>query len=352
MSAIDSLLTNKYGRLAITASVCLVWMSFSSGLIFINKWIMAVDDFRFPMALSGLGMIFSSVASYLVCKVFKLVDANKEFTWYFYLTRIMPVGLFMALTLAFGNLVYLHLTVAFIQMLKAFTPVITMACTFVAGLERPHLKLVSAVVLIALGVAAASYGELNFSLVGVLIMFLSELFESVRLVMTQILLQGHNFNAIEGLMYMAPACVFWLAIGSACTELKAMIAANALQKMMDKLPLYLCAAGMGFAVNATAYLTIQLAGSLTLKVLGTVKNAVVVWAGAVFWLEHITPLQLGGYSISIGGFGLYNWHKMQGASSAAAAELKSAKDGYARVPTADQERNETGMRAASPKAIP
>ena len=36
----------------------------------------------------------------------------------FWCTRILPVGLFMALTLHFGNLVYLYLTVAFIQMLK------------------------------------------------------------------------------------------------------------------------------------------------------------------------------------------------------------------------------------------
>lgn len=36
----------------------------------------------------------------------------------FYMLRIMPVGLFMALTLHFGNTVYLYLTVSFIQMLK------------------------------------------------------------------------------------------------------------------------------------------------------------------------------------------------------------------------------------------
>ena len=40
-------------------------------------------------------------------------------TWDFYLRRILPVGLFMALTLLCGNLVYLYLTVSFIQMLKA-----------------------------------------------------------------------------------------------------------------------------------------------------------------------------------------------------------------------------------------
>jgi hypothetical protein len=59
------------------------------------------------------------VASCLAApQVFKVVEAKKVVTWHFYAVRIMPIGLFMALTLHFGNLVYLYLTVAFIQMLK------------------------------------------------------------------------------------------------------------------------------------------------------------------------------------------------------------------------------------------
>ena len=51
-------------------------------------------------------------------QVVRLVEAKKVVTFRFWCTRILPVGLFMALTLHFGNLVYLYLTVAFIQMLK------------------------------------------------------------------------------------------------------------------------------------------------------------------------------------------------------------------------------------------
>lgn len=39
-------------------------------------------------------------------------------TQQFYISKIMPVGLFMAATLFTGNQVYLYLTVSFIQMLK------------------------------------------------------------------------------------------------------------------------------------------------------------------------------------------------------------------------------------------
>lgn len=58
-------------------------------------------------------------------QVLRLVEAKKVVSWHFYATRIMPVGFFMAATLHFGNLVYLYLTVSFIQMLKVrwVTPV-------------------------------------------------------------------------------------------------------------------------------------------------------------------------------------------------------------------------------------
>ena len=51
-------------------------------------------------------------------QVLRLVQIKTGMTLRFYMLRIMPVGLFMALTLHFGNTVYLYLTVSFIQMLK------------------------------------------------------------------------------------------------------------------------------------------------------------------------------------------------------------------------------------------
>lgn len=54
----------------------------------------------------------------MLCQVLRVVEVKRNMTLRFYMLRIMPVGLFMALTLHFGNTVYLYLTVAFIQMLK------------------------------------------------------------------------------------------------------------------------------------------------------------------------------------------------------------------------------------------
>lgn len=87
-------------------------------------------------------------------------------------------------TLFCGNLTYLYLNVAFIQMLKAFTPIVTLLCMIPAGLETLTPKLLASVSVIAVGTIIASYGEIKFDIIGVLIMLTSELLESVRLVMT------------------------------------------------------------------------------------------------------------------------------------------------------------------------
>ena len=144
---------------------CLWVLQVSSGLILLNKDLLA-HGFPYPMALSGLGMGFSGFASFLCCRVsprylgslcqqarsqslhcschccllslrvpdlgrlyiclvttsvwlmqvFKLVEAKRTVTFRFYVTKMLPVGLFMALTLHFGNLVYLYLTVSRCQL--------------------------------------------------------------------------------------------------------------------------------------------------------------------------------------------------------------------------------------------
>ena len=58
-------------------------------------------------------MLTSSV---WLMQVFKLVEAKRTVTLRFYVTKMLPVGLFMALTLHFGNLVYLYLTVSRFQL--------------------------------------------------------------------------------------------------------------------------------------------------------------------------------------------------------------------------------------------
>jgi hypothetical protein len=61
-------------------------------------------------------------------------------------------------------------------------------------------------------------------------------------------------------MYLAPACTFWLLLGSLTLELRPMLAEGAFGLMAQRPAKFLAAAGMGFAVNSLAYIVIQVGG--------------------------------------------------------------------------------------------
>ena len=99
-------------------------------------------------------------------------------------------------------------------MLKALMPVAVFSVGCVFGTDRFNWPTFLNMMLVTVGVAIASFGELNFNLTGVLFQLSSILSESVRLVLVQILLQsrGLKLNPITTLYYVAPCCFGFLLV--------------------------------------------------------------------------------------------------------------------------------------------
>jgi hypothetical protein len=146
----------------------------------------------------------------LLARFTHLLDSRKTvpMTGRIYLRTILPIGLMFSLSLICGNLTYLYLSVSFIQMLKATMPVVTLLTTWAFGLAPPSLKTLGNVSFIVLGVIIASYGEVQFVLIGFLYQCGGILFEAMRLVMVQRLLSGAEFkmDPLVSLYYFAPVC--------------------------------------------------------------------------------------------------------------------------------------------------
>ena len=250
--------------------------------------------------------------------------------WY---KRVLPVGLAHAATLAFGNIVYLFLNVGLIQMLKSFTPVVMVIIGYITKIEVVTTSLLLSILVISFGTAitcvtSTQSNDSTFSLIGLIIMFSSEIAEAIRshyyshvfthlltrlltrLLLTQFLLQNLKFNIIENQYIIAPASTFWLFLASLIFEMPTMIERNAFLVIFNNFPLFLLASCMGLGVNYLSNIVIQLTSSLTMKVLGTLRNIFTIFLGVLFYSEAITSQEVIGYSIALLGFFAYNLSKV------------------------------------------
>lgn len=106
-----------------------------------------------------------------------------------YLRTILPIGLLYTLSLVCANLVYLPLSVAFIQMLKAVAPVTTLLLSWAAGLSRPRLATLVNILVVAAGVFLSAVGEGRFAWSGFVTHMVGTVAESARLLLIQALLK-------------------------------------------------------------------------------------------------------------------------------------------------------------------
>ena len=90
--------------------------------------------------------------------------------------------------------------------------VFTVGCVF--GMETYTPKTLINMIVVTIGVIIASYGEINFVVIGVVLQLLSVASESTRLMLIQILLQkrGLSLNPVTTMYYIAPASFLFLSV--------------------------------------------------------------------------------------------------------------------------------------------
>jgi len=165
---------------------------------------------RLAAILTCWHLVFATAATQILSRTTTLLDGRKkvQMTGRVYLRAIVPIGLLYSASLVCSNMVYLYLSVAFIQMLKSAAPVAVLLTAWAWGVEKPSMNRFANVSVIVAGVALASLGEINFSMVGFLFQLGGIVFEAMRLIMIQVLLagDGQKMDPLVSLYYYAPVC--------------------------------------------------------------------------------------------------------------------------------------------------
>ena len=295
-------------QLFLSAARLVVWLSLSSAVILSNKWLLHPMRFPFPVSLTCWHMAVSAVVGAVAVR--SGMVPKQQLSWKTWAKICLPVGALSAASLFFGNMSFMYLTVSFMQMLKANMPVIIFIVGCIFATEVFTLASFSIMVLIAAGVAMASYGELNFSLLGTICMFSAMSCEAVRLTLVQTLLQRQDLqlNPLSTLYYIMPistACLLPIVLVSEAQGLQ-----NCAWLTYHSIPILLANAAGAVALNLSIYIVVGTMSALTMKLAAIVKDIALVAVSCAVFGDTLTFAGIFGYSIALTGVCLYNYRKI------------------------------------------
>jgi len=175
--------------------------------------------------------------------------------------------------------------------------------------ETVSLYVVICVAMMTIGCISTTVAAADWTWVGLLINNAANIFETVRLVLTQYLLTSCKLSVVEGHYFLAPVISFWLLLAGSCAEIPIAAQNNALKIILNEPFLFVRVTVLGVAVNYLSYFVIQDVGSLTLKVLGSLRTIGLIAYSALMYGETVTLGQMAAYFFTLAGFAGYTHYR-------------------------------------------
>ncbi|OHW98700.1 triose-phosphate transporter [Colletotrichum incanum] len=308
------------------------WMFLSNLTILFNKWLLDTASFKYPAILTWWHLVFSTLATQILAHTTCLLDSRHkvQMTRHIYLRAIVPIGLLYSGSLICSNIVYLYLSVPFIQMLKASAPVAVLFTSWAWGVADPSTRMFYNILLIVAGVGLASFGEIEFSWVGFAFQMGGVIFEAIRLVMIQVLLKGDDaqkMDPVVSLYYFAPICALMNFLVAWVGEFSTFKIGD----LQDTgLAILLLNAAVAFMLNVSSVFLIGKTSGLVMTLTSILKNILLIIVSIILWHDSISSLQFVGYGIALLGLVIYStgWDQLKESGISAAAWARTAWDSH------------------------
>jgi len=291
----------------------LLYICNSAGLIAFNKYLLNKEHFPYPVPLVIChAVVSSSLAGILFLikpSLFpsltdpeKKVDIDRNLM----LKGVMPIAVCFAVQLALSNMALGLSTVAFTQMMKEANIVLVYALSLMMVLEVFQWQTFKIYMLIPFATALTIKGELHFNMTGFVVQAISQVFESVKIVMQAALLTnaGKKLDVFTYLLIVMPICALSLA-----TSLCLLVPSHPnLFPPLDVLKSWSGVLALNslvaFSLNAVISFFMKNSSAVAFILAGIVKDAAIVLAGTVILAEDIATIQAIGFAVQLACVGL------------------------------------------------
>mmetsp|Transcript_34979 Transcript_34979/g.74535 ORF Transcript_34979/g.74535 Transcript_34979/m.74535 type:complete len:381 (-) Transcript_34979:8-1150(-) len=308
MVAADSMAGRECGPLALGLGALTIVTS--AALISFNKYLIHPDRFPFAVPLVMLHMAVSFVLS--ACLRFVRPSLFPSLTnpaekvpidARLFTKGLLPIGVFFVGQLVLSNTAYLYSSVAFLQMMKESNLVLVYSFSLLVALERFKYRNLRLLILIVIATMTTIKGELHFSLGGFALQGTSQLFESMKIVLTGLLLSagGVRLDALSYVLLMTPGCLCLLGclLGFLYMHPVESMAVPRWSDVAEWWPLLLANACVAYALNIVSSMFIKHSSPVAYILAGIVKDASIVFAGVLCLRESISKLQAFGFALQL-----------------------------------------------------
>ncbi|KNC82296.1 hypothetical protein SARC_05415 [Sphaeroforma arctica JP610] len=141
----ESTSSSIYILMAKAAIACLIWAACSTFILFLTPYVLNTIAFDYPITLAAMTQCGSTI---FILVATKLIQPRPMSAREFGLV-ILPMSLLAALGFILSHAVYMTLNVAFVQMLKAASPITVIIIMVFFGIPTPTKLLFCAVAMIS-----------------------------------------------------------------------------------------------------------------------------------------------------------------------------------------------------------
>ncbi|GAY41777.1 hypothetical protein CUMW_062060 [Citrus unshiu] len=285
----------------------LQWWVFNVTVIITNKWIFQKLDFKFPLSVSCIHFICSSIGAYLVIKVLKLkplITVESEDRW----RRIFPMSVVFCINIVLGNVSLRYIPVSFMQTIKSFTPATTVVLQWLVWRKYFDWRIWASLVPIVGGILLTSVTELSFNMFGFCAALFGCLATSTKTILAESLLHSYKFDSINTVYYMAPFATMILSIPAVLLEGSGIMDWLSTHPSPWSACIIIFSSGvLAFCLNFSIFYVIHSTTAVTFNVAGNLKVAVAVLVSWLIFRNPISGMNAVGCAITLIGCTFYGY---------------------------------------------
>jgi drug/metabolite transporter (DMT)-like permease len=284
------------------------------GVTLMNKAFFQWFGFSFPIALSLVHMVCSALGSEIVLRTGAYDMAPLSMAEQL---QLFLFSLLFSANIVVGNSALKYVPVSLVQVVRSVIPGLTlMLSMFVLG-KKYSSSYYWTILLIVIGVALASAGEVEFHFVGFLLTVLVCFLSSLKSVVSQKFLVGklnfHPFVLLQRMSWMSAAQMLVMSLLLEKTAMQDWwkvhdtdaIAGQGLDRVQFAL-LLLANGAMAFLLNYTNFMTTKKTSALTVTVAGNVKHMCTILFSVMMFKNPISLLNGAGTLVTLVGAVIYS----------------------------------------------